>query len=119
MVIRHCTPESNVDANHRIISPTEICHVVVEHGRIADISGPIDPLTHLNLDYPDHRADLCVMAERLEVGAPVRFNDAGPEWAYVRRDAYEHLGPVDYTARLLDMIGAVKKTAPDPEGSPE
>src|SRR5919108_327205 len=55
-MIRHCVEESNVDSDMNVIDPTKIRHVTVAGGKIALISGLIDPASHLNLDFPDHRA---------------------------------------------------------------
>jgi hypothetical protein len=74
------------------------------------MSGPIDPASHLNLDYPDHKATACVIVEKLEVGAKAIFNVAGLAFANVDpTSAFDHRGNVDYTQRLSDMIEAVKE----------
>jgi hypothetical protein len=83
--------------------------VTLEGGSIDAVSSFIDPLTHLNLDYPDHKAALCVIAERLEKGGKVMYGDQGLTMAKVGESAYSHLGQVDYTKRLLDMRNAVEK----------
>jgi hypothetical protein len=83
--------------------------VTLKEGAVDAISGFIDPITHLNLDYPDHRAALCVIAERLEKGGKVMYGDQGLTMAKVRESAYGHLGQVDYTKRLMDMRNAVEK----------
>jgi hypothetical protein len=51
-MIRHCVEESNVDSDMNVVDPTKIRHVTVAGGRIALISGLIDPASHLNLDFP-------------------------------------------------------------------
>jgi hypothetical protein len=107
-MIRHCVEESNVDADMSVIDPTKISHVTVAGGRIALISGLIDPASHLNLDFPDHRATICIIAERFEVGAKVKMDSDGLVFATVPRSLYEHYGYLDYTQRLVDMITAIK-----------
>ena len=107
-MIRHCVEESNVDADMNVIDPTKIKHVTVAAGRIVLISGLIDPASHLNLDFPDHRATMCIIAERFEVGAKVKMDSDGLIFATVPRSLYEHYGYLDYTQRLVDMITAVK-----------
>ena len=107
-MIRHCVEESNVDSDMNVVDPTKIRHVTVAGGRIALISGLIDPASHLNLDFPDHRATICIIAERFEVGAKVKMNSDGLVFANVPMSLYGHYGYLDYTQRLVDMITAVK-----------
>jgi hypothetical protein len=107
-MIRHCVEESNVDADMSVIDPTKITHVTIAGGRIAVISGLIDPASHLNLDFPDHRATICIIAERFEIGAKVKMDSDGLMFATVPRSLYGHYGYLDYTQRLVDMITAIK-----------
>lgn len=109
-MIRHCVEESNVDGDMSVIDPTKIRHVTVAGGRIALISGLIDPASHLNLDFPDHRATICIIAETFEVGAKVKLDSEGLVFATVPRSLYGHYGYLDYTQRLVDMIKAINKT---------
>jgi hypothetical protein len=107
-MIRHCVEESNVDSDMNVIDPTKIRHVTIAGGKIALVSGLIDPASHLNLDFPDHRATICVIAERFEVGAKVMMDSDGLVFATVPRALYGHYGYLDYTQRLVDMIKAFK-----------
>lgn len=107
-MIRHCVEESNVDGDMSVIDPTKIRHVTVAGGRIALISGLIDPASHLNLDFPDHRATICIIAETFEVGAKVKMDSDGLVFATVPRSLYGHYGYLDYTQRLVDMMTAIK-----------
>jgi hypothetical protein len=109
MLVRHCVEESNVDESLVVIDPTKVRHVVIVAGKIESMSGLIDPSSHLNMDYPDHKVTTCVIAERFEVKANVRYGNDGFVFASVSRSAFEHYGHVDYTQRLFDMIEAVKK----------
>ena len=79
--------------------PQQVRHGVLVAGRLADLGGEIDRLTHLNLDFPTHRVTLCVIVERLERGAPARMGPTGFTWATVHPTAYARLGPVDLDAR--------------------
>src|SRR5918999_5743605 len=106
-MIRHCVEESNVDSDMNVIHPTKIRHVTVAGGKIALISGLIDPASHLNLDFPDHRATICIIAERFEVGAKVKMDSDGLVFATIPRSLYGHYGYLDYTQRLVDMIKAI------------
>ena len=107
-MIRHCVEETNVDADMNVIDPTKIRHATVAGGRIALISGLIDPASHLNLDFPDHRATICIIAERFEVGAKVKMDSDGLIFATVPRASFGHYGYLNYTQRLVDMITAIK-----------
>jgi hypothetical protein len=107
-MIRHCVEESNVDSDMTVIDPTKIRHVTIAGGRIALVSGLIDRASHLNLDFPDHRVTICVIAERFEVGAKVMMDNDGLVFATVPRALYGHYGYLDYTQRLVDMIKAFK-----------
>ena len=107
-MIRHCVEESNVDSDMNVIDPTKIRHVTIAGGKIALVSGLIDPASHLNLDFPDHRVTVCVIAERFEVGAKVMMDSDGLVFATVPRALYGHYGYLDYTQRLVDMIEAFK-----------
>lgn len=110
MQIRHCVEESNVDDELTVIDPTKIRHVTIVAGRIDSMSGLVDPASHLNLDYPDHRVNICAITEKFEKGAKVRMDDDGLVVATVSRATYGHYGYVDYTQRLTDMIKAVKQS---------
>ena len=107
-MIRHCVEESNVDSDMTVIDPTKIRHVTIAGGRIALVSGLIDPASHLNLDFPDHRVTICVIAETFEVGAKMMMDSDGLVFATVPRPLYGHYGYLDYTQRLVDMIKAFK-----------
>jgi hypothetical protein len=109
MFVRHCVEESNVDENLIIKDPTKIRHGIVLAGRLQSMSGLIDPASHLNLDYPDHKITNCVIVEKFENGAKVRLGDRGLIFAIVDRSSFDHYGFVDYTQRLSDMIKEVKK----------
>jgi hypothetical protein len=108
--IRHCVEEANVDENKMmVIDPLQVRHVTVLAGKIDSMSGLVDPASHLNLDFPDHRITTCIIAEKFEKGARVKMDDDGMLFATVDRSAYKHYGMVDYTQRLTDMISVVKK----------
>jgi hypothetical protein len=110
MLIRHCVEESNVDEILAVTDPSKVRHVVILAGRIESMSGLIDPASHLNLDYPDHKVTTCVIAEKFEINAKVKIGDQGLVLARVDRSILGHYGRVDYTQRLFDMIEAVKKS---------
>ena len=107
-MIRHCVVQSNVDDKGQVLDPRKVRHITIRGGKIQSISGYIDPASHLNLDYPDHKVTVCVITEKFSVGAAIRFSDQGLSFATVRRSSYTHYGFVDYTQRLSDMIASVK-----------
>ena len=109
MRIRQCVEQSNVDANMKVIDPKQVRHVVIVAGKIQSMSGLIDPASHLILDFPDHKATECVVAEKFEVGAKMHMDASGLIFATIDRSAYGHLGRVDYTQRLTDLIHAVRE----------
>ncbi len=108
-MIRHCVEETNVDENMNVIDATEVRHVTVKAGKIELMSGIIDPASHLNLDHPDHRVTVCIIAESFKVGAKVKMDNDGLLFATVQRSSYDHFGQIDYTQRLLEMIKVVKQ----------
>jgi hypothetical protein len=109
MLVRHCVEAANVNEHSFVIDPLKIRHVTVEAGKIGDMSSFIDPATHLNIDFETHKADRCVIAEKFEKDATVRFSDQGLDFASVHQTAFKHLGSVDYTQRLFDMRESIKK----------
>jgi hypothetical protein len=109
LLIRHCVEVSNIDENLQVLDPTQTRHVVIVGRKIKSMSGLIDPASHLNLDYPDHKITTCVVTEKFEIGAKVLMQDNGLVFALVDSSKYKHLGYVDYTQRLFDMIDEVKK----------
>jgi hypothetical protein len=116
-MIRHCVEESNVDDDMNVIDPNKVRHVTVASGKIASMSGLIDPASHLNLDFPDHRVTTCIIAETFEIGANVKMDRDGLVFATVPRSFYGHYGYLDYTQRLADMIKAVKVNQEQKESS--
>ena len=109
MKIRHCVEETNIDENYLVIDPTMVKHVIVSGGKIHSMSGFIDPVSHLNLDYSLHKVTKCIIAEKFEIGAQVKLEDNGLVFALVGQSSYGHFGKVDYTQRLTDMIDKVKE----------
>ncbi len=107
MRVRHAVEESNVVKNAKIRDPTKIRHVVIQGGKIESMSGLIDPKSHLNSDFPDHRVNICVIAEKFEIGARIKFGSNGLLLAAVGPDQFGHYGFVDYTKRLSEMITEV------------
>ena len=74
------------------MDPTKVRHVTIKGGKVGSLSGFIDPASHLNLDYPDHKVTVCVIAETFSVGAAIQFSDQGLSFATVTRSSYAHYG---------------------------
>jgi hypothetical protein len=108
MRIRHLIAQADVDSEGRILAPERARHGVVVGGRITALAGAVDPLTHLNLDFPDHHLDVCLVAEKLEVGASLLSIKDGWRLAYPHRGAFTHRGAVDVGARRMAWLVAVQ-----------
>jgi hypothetical protein len=108
VLIRHCVEESNVDENGQVLDPMKIRHVTLRAGKVDSLSGLIDPASHLNWDFPDHKVTTCVITEKFSLGAQIRFSGNGLAFATVNRSSFSHYGSIDYTQRLARMIDAVK-----------
>jgi hypothetical protein len=106
MNVRHLTAADNVGADGSLIDPLAVRHGLIVSGRVEALAGPVDPLTHLNADFTEHGLELCAVVERLEVGAPACFEEAGLQMAWAANDAYQPLGKVDVDARLREWRAA-------------
>lgn len=104
MLIRHIVEEANVDEEGFVKDPQKARHGLVKALRILDLGGEIDPLTHLNLDFPEHRMTTCIVAERLEKGARVMDADGGLLITRVRPEAHDHRGKFDIDLRRLQWL---------------
>jgi len=107
MRIRHLVAADNVDAQGYVIDPLLVRHGIVLGAQIADLAGPIDPQTHLNRDFLEHRLEECLVAERLDRGAALLRDGDRFRIAMVRTAAYISLGPVDVDRRRADWQRAV------------
>ena len=107
MRIRHIVAIDNVDAQGYVIDPLLVRHGIVLAGQIGDLAGPIDPQTHLNRDFLEHRLEECLVAERLERGAALLRDGDRFRIGLVRSSAYTSLGPVDVNRRRADWQRAV------------
>ena len=109
MQIRHCVEENNVSENLIIKNPKEIRHIIAEEGKIKQMSGFIDPKSHLNLDYTLHRVTTCIIAKKFEIGSELLFTSSGFIFAIVTKSHFEHYGYIDYTKNLTSMIDKVNE----------
>ncbi|MDQ3701006.1 MAG: hypothetical protein M3442_08825 [Chloroflexota bacterium] len=125
MTVRHVVDRANVGTDGYVLDPRRVRHGALRAGRVHALAGEIDPSTHLNLDFADHRLDACVVVERLEPGAAVISTppELGaphgiekPQWidapavslARVGPGAYDRLGLVDVGARRAAWLTAVR-----------
>ncbi|MGR3300914.1 MAG: hypothetical protein ACUZ8I_00275, partial [Candidatus Scalindua sp.] len=77
MNIRHVVEASNVDGEGYVLDPSGVKHGVVRARKIWSLSGFIDPRTHLNLDFVDHRVTNCIIASSFIKYAPVEIKQDG------------------------------------------
>ena len=109
MQIRHCVEENNIDDNLIVKDPKKIRHVIVQGKKIKQMSGFIDPISHLNLDYSLHRITKCIIAKKFEIGSELLFNSSGFIFAMVTKSHFDHYGSMDYTKNLTSMIDKVNE----------
>ena len=109
MQIRHCVEENNINDNLIVKDPKKIRHVIVQGKKIKQMSGFIDPISHLNLDYSLHRITKCIIAKKFEIGSELLFNSSGFIFAMVTKSHFEHYGSMDYTKSLTSMIDKVNE----------
>ena len=103
--IRHIVDSENVDGEGYILDPKLAVHAILEHGRLKEMGGPVDPKTHLNRDFPDHELGSCAIVDRLEPGSRVLVDDEGQlVFAAARLSAIERLGRIDIDARRLEWL---------------
>ena len=109
MQIRHCVEENNIDDNLIVKDPKKIRHVIVQEKKIKQMSGFIDPISLLNLDYSLHSITTCIIAKKFEIGSELLFNNSGFIFAMVTKFHFEHYGRLDYTKNLTSMIDKVNE----------
>jgi hypothetical protein len=114
MKVRHLTAADNVAPDGSLIDPLAVRHGLIVAGRVEALAGPVDPLTHLNADFAEHGLEKCAVVERLEIGAPACFEEAGLRLAWAADDAYRPLGNVDLGARLREWRAARTAAFPSP-----
>lgn len=76
MRVRHLVAAGSV-RDGVVVDPSRVCHGAIRAGRVVALAGPVDPATHLNLDFPEHRLGRCVVVERLEPGAAALVDAEG------------------------------------------
>ena len=106
-MIRHVTAIDNTK-NGIVIDPLKTKHAVVTALEISDLSGWIDPVTHLNLDFFSHLVTVVFVAERLEKGAKIVMDGDKFMCASIDPCAYCHYGEVDVVNRSDQLKNAVR-----------
>jgi hypothetical protein len=107
-LIRHFTLISNVK-NGEVIDPQKIKHGEITALKISNLSGWIDPQTHLNLDFPTHLIREVYIAENLELNSKIITKDEKLMVALMNPQAYKHLGFVDEAERTEQLREAIQK----------
>ena len=101
-MIRHLTALSNVN-NGQVVDPLKIKHGVITALKISQLSGWIDPPTHLNIDFPEHLVKVVNVAEDLSIGSKIVLESERFMSAYVDPRKYSHLGVVDEIDRMEQL----------------
>lgn len=105
MPVHHITSLDNVDESGYLRDNSLVRHGSVEGGVIADLAGPVDPLTHNNLDFPNHETGVCAVAEKMQKGSPVARDEEGLfARARPRPGSKERLGRVNLGARRVAWL---------------
>lgn len=109
MTVRHITQADNVDEDGFMIDASLVHHGVIQGGHLHSLGGKVDPQTHLNVDFPDHRTEECAIAETLEVGAPI-VRDENDQFARTRPrpNAVQPLGKIDRGARRAEWLEVLR-----------
>ena len=101
-MIRHFTSIDNVE-NRRVIDPFKIKHGAVTALKISDLSGWVDPHTHLNKDFPKHLIRAVNVAEELTLGSKVILENERFMLAFVDYRAYRRFGAVNEVERMEQL----------------
>jgi hypothetical protein len=122
MTVRHLVARENVDRHGIVFDAARVRHGAVRAGRVYALAGEVDPATHLNLDFPDHRLEGAVVVEDLSPGAGVVASEDGFGLARVDPSAFAHRGRVDVGARRVAWLAALhagrRERAPGPAAGP-
>jgi hypothetical protein len=90
-----------------VIDPKKVKHADVTAMKISNISGWIDPVTHLNLDFPKHLMKEVNVAENLDIGGNVLLDEERFMTAHVNPSSYQHLGFVDESERAEQLRSVI------------
>ena len=101
-MIRHFTSIDNVK-NGKVIDPFKIKHGAVTALKISDLSGWVDPQTHLNMDFPKHLIRVVNVAEELTIGSKVVLENERFMLAFVASRMYRRFGAVNEVERMEQL----------------
>jgi hypothetical protein len=107
-MIHHITAKDNV-VDGKVVNPLMIKHGVVAAMRIFDLSGWVDPATHLNLNFPKHLVRTVIVADRLEINGTIIREGERYSVASIERTCYQQYGPVDEEERQNQLKKAVHR----------
>ena len=96
-MLLHLTSIDNI-VDGRVQDPTLVKHGIINGKRISDLFWWIDPITHLNLDFPTHLMTVVFVALRLEKGTKMLMDGSRFISAPVDSGAYQHFGKVNLAA---------------------
>jgi hypothetical protein len=106
--LRHLVAAGNVDPTGQIVDASAVRHGLIVGRRIDALAGAIDPLTHLNLDFGEHRLEKAIVVAELAVGAEVIADGDGFAVAVPPRAAFAYRGRVDVGARRGAWLAAAR-----------
>jgi hypothetical protein len=107
-MIHHITARDNV-VDGRVVDPSKIKHGIVTAMKISDLSGWVDPTTHLNLNFPKHLVRAVIVADRLEINGAIIREGEMYAMALIDRTSYQQYGPVDEEERQNQLKSAVHR----------
>ena len=93
--------------NGEVIDPQKVKHGEITALKISNLSGWIDPQTHLNLDFPKHLVKIVDIAENLDIGGKVVLDGERFLTAHVNPSSYKHFGFVDEAERTEQLRIAI------------
>jgi hypothetical protein len=93
--------------NGEVIDPKKVKHGEITALKISNLSGWVDPQTHLNLDFPKHLVRQVYVVENLGLGGKVMVKNQQLMTALVHPNAYKHFGFVDETERTEQLKEAI------------
>ena len=110
-MIRHLTSNNNVN-NGEVIDPFKIKHGIVTALKISQLSGWVEPQTHLNIDFPRHLMKEVYVAESLSVGSRIILNNGRFMTAFVNNKDYQHFGAVNELEKVERLKQRYRQNSP-------
>jgi len=101
-MIRHLTSIDNV-CDGQVVNPFKVKHGIITALKISQLSGWVDPLTHLNADFPQHALRFVNVVDDLNVGSEVVLENEHFMSVHVSPCKYKSLGDVDEFDRMENL----------------